>query len=82
MKKYNNENGQELEAVVCNKCGKSLKVENGILKEESFEGDQIFGYFSNRDGMRHRFDLCGDCYKEVIKGFKIAVEESDEKELL
>ena len=39
-----------LSKVVCNGCGRELKVENGILKEGCFEGKQVFGYFSSMDG--------------------------------
>lgn len=82
MRKYVDENGQELSEVICNGCGRSLKVVNGILKEGCFNGDHVFGYFSSRDGMRHRFELCEECYRKMIENFKIPVEESDEKELL
>lgn len=52
----------ELTAVTCNCCKKELLVENGILKEECVSFSHLFGYFSERDGEKHRFDLC------VIRG--------------
>ncbi|MBQ7954644.1 MAG: hypothetical protein IJ282_02730 [Lachnospiraceae bacterium] len=83
MKKYkNNEENLELLEVHCNKCGRNMRVENGILKEGCFHGDFAFGYFSERDGVRHRFELCEKCYNEVISGFVIPVEETQEQELL
>ena len=82
MRKYNNENEPVLQEVVCNQCGRALRVENGILKEGCFHGDFSFGYFSERDGMRHRFELCEGCYNKMIAGFQIPVEETQEQELL
>ena len=71
-----------LQRVVCNRCEKELKVENGLLKDAAYEGEQDFGYFSNRDGMRHRFDLCEQCYDEWIALFRIPVTETENSELL
>ena len=81
MKKYTEQGDMSLLQVVCNKCGRPLKVENGILKEGCFSGNTVFGYFSRKDGMRQCFDLCEDCYDAMVKGFTIPVEEIEEKEL-
>lgn len=82
MRKFVDGTEREVEAVICNRCGRSMKTENGILKEGCFRGDSVFGYFSRRDGKRHRFDLCEDCYNKIIADFAVAVEETDENELL
>ncbi len=82
MRKYNNEESMELQEVICNKCGRHMRVERGILKEGCFHADHAFGYFSKRDGVRHRFELCEECYDEIINEFVIPVEESPEQELL
>ncbi len=68
--------------VICNQCQKELKVENGYLKEGCFSVDYAFGYFSNTDGVRHKFDLCEKCYNKMISDFAIPVDEVNEKELL
>ena len=52
MRIYMDEGKNTLKQVVCNQCGKALKVKNGILVEGVFEGNQQFGYFSNKDGIR------------------------------
>ncbi|MBQ4537753.1 MAG: hypothetical protein II994_09090 [Lachnospiraceae bacterium] len=80
MRKYNN--GKKLLQVICNQCNKEMKVENGYLKEGCFRADYVFGYFSTKDGMRHRFDLCEECYEKMLEKFSIPVEEVREKELL
>ena len=75
------ENGK-LTQVICNGCGRELKVEKEILREGSFSADVRFGYFSRKDGLRHKFDLCEDCYDKWISSFAIPVEEITETEML
>jgi len=81
MRKFG-EDQKNLTAVICNGCGKKLKVENGVLKEGCFEGKQVFGYFSSMDGEQHSFDLCEDCYREWTQQFCIPVEKEEVTELL
>lgn len=80
MREYGRD--KELLRAVCNGCQKEMRVENGILKEGLFEGNQTFGYFSKKDGITHRFDLCEDCYDRMIHAFAIPVTEIEEKEIL
>lgn len=61
MKKYEGTQDRKLIHAVCNKCGRSLRVEDGYLKEGCFSAEAVFGYFSRKDGTTHRFDLCEDC---------------------
>ena len=82
LQKYRETEGKKLEKVVCNKCGKDLKVENGRLKEGCFSATAVFGYFSRKDGSVHRFDLCEDCYDEMIAQFMVPVEKEETSELL
>ena len=82
MRIYLDKNKNELTAVICNQCKKELNVENGIVKEGYFCGDVQFGYFSNKDGSRHSFDLWEECYDKMIKGFAIPVEEEEVMELI
>ncbi len=73
---------QVLEQVICNRCGKKLIVENGLLKDAAYEGRQTFGYFSEKDGVTHQFDLCEKCYDEWIREFLIPVSETESPELI
>ncbi len=75
------ENGK-LTQVICNGCGRELKVEKEILREGCFAADVRFGYFSRKDGLRHKFDLCEDCYDKWITSFCIPAEEITETEML
>ena len=58
------ENGK-LTQVRCNGCGRELKLEKEIIREGYFAADVRFGYFSRKDGLRHKFDLCEDCYDKM-----------------
>ncbi|MCM1252030.1 MAG: hypothetical protein NC321_04350 [Clostridium sp.] len=76
------ERENKLTAVICNCCNKNLLVENGILKQECIHVAHDFGYFSERDGETHSFDLCEDCYASIIARFRVPVENAERKELL
>lgn len=69
-------------SVKCNVCGKALKVENGILREDAFEATKEWGYFSKRDMEVHRFNICEPCYDEMITQFKIPVKVKKTSEVL
>ena len=56
-------------------------MENGILKEDVFEGDKEWGYFSEKDMMRHSFILCEACYDKMISNFAIPIVEIEVTEL-
>lgn len=81
MRRYEDGQDRKLRKVVCNKCGRQLKVENGYLKEFCFAADTAFGYFSRKDGMTHHFDLCEDCYDALTAQFTVPVEETEELEI-
>ncbi|MCM1089321.1 MAG: hypothetical protein NC092_00135 [Butyrivibrio sp.] len=72
---------RKYEKIICNQCKKELKSDGKYLKEGCFSVDYTFGYFSRKDGARHRFDLCEDCYDKMIAQFAIPVEEDEETEL-
>ncbi len=82
MRIYMDDDKKELISVICNRCKKELKVENGILKEGCFCAEPRFGYFSKKDGIKHFFDLCEECYDKMTTGFAIPVEAEEVKELL
>ena len=82
MRKY--QVGQEniLTQVLCNQCGKELKVKDGYLKEGCFTADTVFGYFSKKDGNHYHFDLCEECFDKMISRFKVPADVDEETELL
>ena len=48
MRKYG-KNGQ-LKSIVCNQCGKSLAVRDGIVREGAVLVNHAWDYFSEKDG--------------------------------
>ena len=80
MRKYKSDG--ELETVICNCCGKKLAVRDGLLREGSLEVEHAWDYFSEKDGEVHRFDLCEECYDEILRTFRIGVEVEEMKEFL
>ena len=65
---------KETEAIICNRCGKEIVVRNGEPREGVFSADCEWGYFSEKDGERHHFDLCKSCYDDLVSSFKIPVD--------
>lgn len=74
-------NEQILRAVICNGCGRQLKVEKGVLREGCFCAEQTFGYFSSMDGKRVGFDLCEECFQKLLDRFVIPAEIEEKTEL-
>lgn len=66
----------------CNICAKKLKMENGLFKEDVFEAVKEWGYFSNKDLEVHKFNICEDCYDNLIKDFKIPVSICKKNEVM
>lgn len=82
MRQYLEGNKRILKYIVCNQCGRELKLENGIVQEGVYSGEARWGYFSRKDGERHLFDLCEECYGHLAGGFLIPVTVEDETEFL
>ncbi len=80
MRRYG-KNGQ-LETVICNRCGKKMVVERGILREGALMLDHSWDFFSEKDGEVHHIDICESCYDDWVDQFKIAVEVEEQTELL
>ncbi|MDR0948494.1 MAG: hypothetical protein LBM69_03110 [Lachnospiraceae bacterium] len=82
MRKFSVEPNSKLTMVICNKCGKIMKVEGGLIKEGCFTVDFGFGYFSDKDGARHKFDLCESCYDQLLASMVLPAEIATQTELI
>ena len=80
MRKYKC-NG-EVETVICNCCGKKLAVREGIVREGVLRVDHAWDYFSEKDGEVHHFDICEECYDQLVRTFKIPLDRDEVLELL
>lgn len=72
----------KLVKVHCNKCKKEISVENEIIKEGMFSVDYRWDYFSKKDGIKHSFELCEDCYDDFVSEFQIPISEEEYTELV
>ena len=71
-----------VEAKRCNCCGKKIKIEQGIQKEDALEIMKNWGYFSGKDMERHSFLICESCYDKWVSGFAIPPEVGEQTEVL
>ena len=59
-----------------------VAVENGVVMEGRYTCEYQWGYFSEKDGQIHRFDLCEECYDKITAGFIIPPDIIDNPELI
>ena len=69
---------KEVAKIICNRCGKEIEVINGIPREEVLTVEKRWGYFSGKDSEVHEFDLCEQCYDELVRSFQIPVDKEEE----
>ena len=55
--------------LICNACGRTQRMEQGIPVEEFLEVTKSWGYFSHKDGRTQHFCLCEDCYDQITAAF-------------
>lgn len=75
MRKYSEAQQSVLSQIICNCCGKEIKQVGVGIWEESFHAEKAWGYLSNQDGRQDSFDLCQDCYEQLVGGFQIKCSE-------
>ena len=68
------EEKNKVEKIICNKCGKEIWVRGGIPQKDVLEVEKRWGYHSRKDNQVDRFDLCEDCYDELVESFQIKIE--------
>ena len=66
----------------CNACGRRILEDNGILREDIFEGRKEWGYFSKKDLRIDTFYLCEECYERITEAFVIPIERKEDTEVL
>lgn len=67
MRQYKEEKTKVIDKIICNKCGKEIKQEDVLSVEKRW------GYFSEKDNEVHHFDLCEQCYDEMVASFQIPI---------
>ena len=66
----------------CNMCGKRMRIEAGIPKEDFVVLEKQWGFFSQKDGEIHQICLCEDCYDKWIRTFTIPPKVKETTEYL
>lgn len=59
----------EISELICDRCGKSSGRSDDTNYENKVEFASFktsWGYFSDKDGDRHAWDLCEKCYDEML----------------
>ena len=80
MRKYG-KNGQ-LETVFCNLCGKKIAVKEGIVREGAAMFDHAWDYFSEKDGEVHHWDMCEECYDNLLGQFRVEPDVEEQVEFI
>jgi ssDNA-binding Zn-finger/Zn-ribbon topoisomerase 1 len=82
MKKVTKE-VEEIDDMICNKCGKTLKQILSKYGDYNFCGleevKMVCGYGSENDGTIFTFSICEECVLEMMAGFQIPPEEKEEE---
>lgn len=69
--------------IYCNRCGKKICAQEGRDYASYLAVSKEWGYFSDKkDGTRHCFDLCEECYDKLVEQFIIPPEKQRVTELL
>ena len=74
MRQYQLKETKEINKIVCNQCGKEISVIDGTPREGVFSVDYTWGYFSDKDGEKHSFDLCESCYDKLLSSFQLPAD--------
>ena len=48
MRKYKMQTEKQLMELSCNKCGRKIPLKNGVPQEGVFQGQAVWGYFSEK----------------------------------
>ena len=71
-----------IDVIVCNKCGKRVEYIDGILKEDFCYVKKEWGFFSKKDLKVHSFNLCEECYDQLVEGFRVPIIIEEKSEAL
>ena len=61
----------KLDKIFCNICGREVLKNKFGRFEDYLSINKIWEYDSEFDGSMHSFDICQDCYKNLLANMKI-----------
>jgi len=62
---------EALDEIRCNLCGRQIKRNGFGYFEEHLSVTKTWGYGPPADGETHAFELCFDCYDQLVGRFQI-----------
>ncbi len=65
--------------IICNQCGENIEIKQ---YKDFLNINKTWGYNSNYDNENHEFELCENCYKELLDNFKIQPKVTRKKKFL
>ncbi len=77
MRFYKDKEKKMLEKVLCNCCGRELQMTGRHVAEGVLHVSKDWGFFSEKDLVRHEFDMCESCYDKMISEFQLPVTERE-----
>ena len=80
MRKY--KSGGQLETVICNCCGKKMVVKEGVLREGAISIHHAWDFFSEKDGEVHHWDMCEECYDNLLRQFRVEPDVEEQVEFV
>ena len=80
MRKY--KSGGQLESVICNCCGKKMVVKDGVLREGVISVHHAWDFFSEKDGEVHHWDMCEECYDNLLGQFRVEPDVEERVEFV
>ena len=70
------------ERLICNCCGRALRQENGICREDFVRIVKKWGYFSDKDMQKHTVILCEGCYDSWAQSLMVPPTVTEDTEPL
>lgn len=80
MKTYNvvTKKQEELDSLQCNRCGKICQDSTDPEpKSDYLEVEVYWGYYSKKDGEKHKWDICEECYDKIVSEFVLFFEKTN-----
>ena len=71
-----------MDAIYCNKCGKQLKICNGIVHEDFVFVKKAWGYYSKKDGTTQEFVFCEECMERLERELVLPAKQYETTEML
>ena len=62
----------------CNVCGRELSILPSGEQEETLTVEKSWGYFSNKDGISQKVNICEECYDHMVEDEKTIMRKKEE----